>query len=104
MPKLSLKDAAAKVSANEGNRRRIIALASLRELELATKKKGLLPAAEVKRVWSEQLAALRDRLLSLPDRLAARIAGRDEAEVRAALRDELEEALRGIHAAAHTTL
>jgi hypothetical protein len=42
--------------------------------------------------------ALKDRILILPDRLAARLANRPEAEVRAILRDELEECLRGIHA------
>jgi len=52
----------------------------------------------VRKVWADRLAALKDRVLMLPDRLAARLANRPEAEVRAILRDELEECLRGIHA------
>jgi hypothetical protein len=44
------------------------------------------------------LGALKDRVLMLPDRLAARLANRPETDVRAILRDELEDCLRGIHA------
>jgi hypothetical protein len=98
MPKLSKADQAAKVSATEARRRKELALARLREMEVAQKAGLLLPASDVRSTWAERLGALKDRILILPDRLAARLANRPEAEVRAILRDELEEALRAIHA------
>jgi hypothetical protein len=87
-----------KVSKAEADRRKAVALAELRELEVRRRRGELLEAAEVQKQWAAGLAALRDRLLSLPDRLGAVLAGRAEGEVRAALRDALEEALRGVHA------
>ena len=98
MPKLSKADQAAKISATEARRRKELALAEIREMERDKLRGALLPAAEVRKVWADRLAALKDRVLMLPDRLAARLANRPEAEVRAILRDELEECLRGIHA------
>jgi hypothetical protein len=98
MPKLSKADQAAKVSTTEARRRKEVALAELRELEVRQRRGELLEAAEVQKQWAAGLASLRDRLLSLPDRLGAVLAGRDEVEARAILRDALEEALRGIHA------
>jgi hypothetical protein len=71
-------------------------------MEAAQRAGVLLFAADVRKVWAERLGALKDRILILPDRLAARLANRPEVEVRAILRDELEECLRGIHADAAT--
>ena len=98
MPKLSKADQAAKISTTEARRRKEVALAELREMEAAQRAGELLPAAGVRQTWAAGLAALKDRILILPDRLAARLAHRPESEVRAILRDELEECLRGIHA------
>ncbi|MGE5597626.1 MAG: hypothetical protein ACM3S1_16505 [Hyphomicrobiales bacterium] len=95
---LSKADKRAKVSQNEARRRKEVALAELREIERDQKRGALLPAADVRKVWAERLGALKDRVLMLPDRLAARLANRPETEVRGVLRDELEECLRGIHA------
>lgn len=104
MPKLSKADSAAKVSATEARRRKEVALARLREMEVAQKAGLLLPASDVRATWAEQLGALKDRVLILPDRLAARLANRPETEVRTILRDELEQALRAIHANATSAL
>jgi len=90
--------AKSQISKAEADRRKAVALAELRELELRQRRGELLEAAEVQKQWAAGLAALRDRLLSLPDRLGAVLAGRGEVEVRAMLRNALEEALRGIHA------
>jgi hypothetical protein len=98
MPKLSKADQEAKISTTEARRRKEVALARLREMEAAQRAGMLLVAAEVRKTWAEGLSALKDRILILPDRLAARLANRPEDEVRAILRDELEECLRGIHA------
>jgi len=87
-----------KVTKAEADRRKAVALAELRELELRQRRGELLEAAEVRRQWAAALAALKDRLLALPDRLGAVLAGRGEVEVRTMLRDALEEALRAIHA------
>jgi hypothetical protein len=87
-----------KVTKTEADRRKAVALAELRELELRQRRGELLEAAEVQKQWAAGLAAIRDRLLALPDRLAAVLAGRGEVEVRTMLRDALEEALRGVHA------
>ena len=98
MPKLSKADQAAKISTTEARRRKEVALAELRELEVRQRRGELLEAAEVQKQWAHGLASLRDRLLSLPDRLGAVLAGRGEVQARAILRNALEEALRGIHA------
>lgn len=98
MPKLSKADKKAKISQTEARRRKELALAEIREMERDQKRGSLLPATEVRKVWADRLGALKDRVLMLPDRLAARLANRPEAEVRGVLRDEIEECLRGIHA------
>ncbi len=97
MPRLSKADQRAKISQNEARRRKEVALAEIREMERDQKRGALLPTAEVRKVWADKLGALKDRVLMLPDRLGARLARRSEADVRAILRDELEECLRGIH-------
>jgi hypothetical protein len=102
MARLSKADQQAKVSATEAERRRKVAMAAIRELELEAKRGALLPAADVRKVWAERLGALKDRVLMLPDRLGARLANRPEVDVREILRDELEQCLRGIHADAQT--
>ena len=96
MPKLRVLEP--KISKAEADRRKAVALAELRELELRQRRGELLEATEVQKQWAAGLASLRDRLLSLPDRLGAVLAGRGEVEVRTVLRDALEEALRAIHA------
>jgi len=95
MPKLRVLEP--KISKAEADRRKAVALAELRELEVRQRRGELLEATEVQKQWAAGLASLRDRLLSLPDRLGAVLAGRGEGEVRAMLRDALEEALRAIH-------
>lgn len=100
MPHLSKADKAAKVSVTEAQRRKEVALAKTREIELAQLEGKLVPKAEVTRFWAGRCGAIRDSFLSMPDRLAARLAGKHEAEIRVALRDEIEEALRSLHAEA----
>jgi hypothetical protein len=101
LPKLSKADKRAKISATEAERRRKVAMAEIREIERDQKRGALIPVAEVRKGLAERFSALKDRILMLPDRLGARAAHRSEAEVRAILRDELEDCLRGIHAEEH---
>jgi hypothetical protein len=93
MPKLSRTDRAAKVSATEANRRKEVALAELRELELKHKRGELLQAAAVRSVWAEQLTRIRDRFLAMPDRLSEAIANQPADVVREKLAEEIEDAL-----------
>lgn len=94
MPKLSRADQAAKVSATEANRRKSVAIAGRRELELAQLQGKLLSRDAVVKAWSESYRAVRDRMLSIPDRTAAELAVcQSEPEVRLVLRREIEDAL-----------
>ena len=74
------------------------ALARYREMQNRRLAGALLDAGAVERRWAQGLAAVRDRLLALPDRVAAQLAGRDELFIRELLRRELEGALRAAHA------
>jgi hypothetical protein len=76
------------------------ALARYREMQNRRLAGSLLEAEAVERRWAQGLAAIRDRMLAIPDRIAAQIVGRDEPGVRELLRRELEEALRIAHAEA----
>jgi len=73
------------------------ALAKYREMQNRRLAGALLDADAVEKRWAAGLATLRDRLLALPDRLGAILAGRPEVEVRAMLREAIEEALRTAH-------
>lgn len=73
------------------------ALARYREMQNRRLAGALLDAEAVEKRWATGLAAIRDRILAVPDRLAAQLVGRDEPAVRELLRRELEEALRRAH-------
>jgi hypothetical protein len=95
MPKLSKADQAAKVSATEARRRKELALARLRELELAQKAGMLLPASEVRDRWVTILTAIKTAVLRLPDKLAPQtVAAADVREAHTILAAECEAILR----------
>jgi hypothetical protein len=98
MPHHSKADRAADVSANEARRRKEVALAALREIELAHRRGELIEAADAVREWSAACAMLRTRLLSIPDRVAASLAGKEEPEIRESLRSEITDALTALSA------
>jgi hypothetical protein len=79
MPHLSKSDQQAKVSATEARRRREVALAEMRELELAQKRGSLLPAASVRDKWVTILTAVKTAVLRLPDKLAPQMAAAADA-------------------------
>lgn len=70
------------------------ALAKYREMQNRKLAGALLDAEAVEKRWAQGLAAIRDRILAVPDRLAAQLVGHDEPAVRELLKRELEEALR----------
>lgn len=95
MPNLSRADKAAKVSATEARRRKEVALARLRELEVAEKTRQLLSAAEVRSTWVAVAAKIRDAVLRIPDKLAPQVvAAKDAMEARAILAAECEAILK----------
>ena len=51
-----------------------IAIAKERQLDLRRRQGELLEASEVEQVWTEALTSFKNRLLSLPDKLAPRMA------------------------------
>jgi hypothetical protein len=55
--------------------RREQALAELAEIELQEKRAELIPAGDVLEAWSAIVSVMRQRLLSLPSRLAAVVPG-----------------------------
>ena len=96
MPKLSGADQAAKVSSNEARRRKEVALAGMRELELGKMQESLLDADKVQAFWAEQCARLSQTMLAIPDRVSEALVRKDAAAIRVRLREEIEEALRGL--------
>jgi phage terminase Nu1 subunit (DNA packaging protein) len=78
----------------EAARRKEVALARLRELELAEKRGELINAAEAERAWSEALANMKARLLTVPARVSSRLPSlshRDIAAIDAELRQAMNE-------------
>ena len=74
MPKLSNSDRRAKVSANEANRRRLVALAKLRELQLGAYEGKLLNRDEVRSAVSAMIGAAKNRLIVIADELCDELA------------------------------
>ncbi len=74
MPHLSKKDRRAKVSANEARRRKEVALARLRELEVGAKEGKLLDLDEVRDAWCGLIVRARDILLAIAPEIRDRLA------------------------------
>jgi hypothetical protein len=91
----------APMTQREARRRKDVALMRIRELQLRKEQGLLISVAAVERKYAELMARFRDRALSLPDRLASRLAGQPEGSVRDMLRTELEETLRVLHGEAN---
>ncbi len=97
MPKLSKADQAAKISETEARRRKEVALAELRELELRQRKGELLAASDVRDKWVTILTAVKTAVLRMPDKLAPQMAAAaDVREAHAILVAECEALLRGL--------
>lgn len=82
------------ISHAEAKRREAVARAKLAELDAAQRAAEMLPAAAVQESWSRILSDCRQRLLSVPSRLASEIAdGAGRAEVALVAERLLHEAL-----------
>ena len=60
---------------SDAQRRKESALADLRELELAEKRRDLVPAAEMKEAWVSICVKVKSAILGMPDKLAPSIVG-----------------------------
>lgn len=81
MPKLSQADQQAKVSQNEARRRKEVALARLRELEVAEREGRLIPADAVADRWRSIAGKIGQALDRIPSRCAHAVhAARDQRE------------------------
>ena len=87
---------AGKITSNEARRQKEVALARLRQLEVAEREGEVIQTAAVRAVWSEHHARIRDRFLSVPDRLSEALANQPAGVVRERLTAEIEDALRNI--------
>jgi phage terminase Nu1 subunit (DNA packaging protein) len=82
---------------NESRARHEHFKAELAALQLATQQAELVPAAEVKAAAFKLARTVRDGLMSIPDRLAAQLAGTTDArQCHTLLTEELRVALRGL--------
>ena len=97
MPTLSKADKRAKVSQNEARRRKEVALARLRELELAEKETRLVSADAMTNTWTTVAGKMRDAVLRIPDKCAPAVAAAQDArEARGILQAECEAILRAL--------
>lgn len=69
------------------------------ELKLATERGELIPAEDIKQVWTKGMAVFRARLIALPSRLAGAVTAMGYAEAESAIRDEIYAALDELSAA-----
>ena len=98
MPKLSKADQRRKISVTEAHRRKEIALARLREMEVNEKAGKLIRADAVRDAWVKILAAVKAGVLRLPDKLAPQMAAvSDTREAQKILKGECEAILKGLH-------
>lgn len=98
MPNLSKADKVARVSATEARRRKEVALARLREMEVAEKAGQLWPAEQVRSLWVQVAGKIRDAVLRIPDKCAPAVtAAADAREGRAILAAECEAILKTLH-------
>ncbi len=97
-PRLQRRRRAQKALPTEGLpdalRRKETAQARLRELEVAQREGELIPAAEVQEAWLRIGTLWRTRMLAIPSKMAARLAAKKPAEIRALLDDEIRAAYR----------
>lgn len=94
MPNLTKRDKKNKITQTEAERRRAVAIAKLRELELKEKQGRLIDRTQVERTWFEHARLIRDGILSIPDRLSALMASiSDPHKVHQLLDSELRKAL-----------
>lgn len=89
-----------RISEHEARRQKEVALARLRQMEVAEKEGRMIDAQMVRDRWASIAGRVREALLAFPDRCAPNIAGAtgsDAGMVRAALLVEVETLLKTLH-------
>src|SRR6266446_1471296 len=88
------KSSAAVGQSDQARRRYSLAMAELKEIQLAEKRGELVSISAVTATLADELTAVRGRLLAMPGRLASQIAiMSDAAEIEAAIDEEVRGAL-----------
>lgn len=62
-----------KTTEDEAKRRRAVAQAVVAELDMLERLRSLVPIADVLDTWAKDYAAIRDKLMSIPDSIAANV-------------------------------
>lgn len=84
-----------RITEQEGRRRKEVALARLRELEVAKEEGKVIPVQQVVDAWTRTGGRIRDALLSIPDKVGPLTAAATTAiECRDIVRTEIEQILR----------
>ena len=98
MPKLSKSDRAADESASEARRRKEVALARLRELEVQAKEGELVTMEAALDVVTKAFGAVKAAVLRIPDKATRHVMAAGDARAgRDLLMAECENALKGAH-------
>ncbi|MBI4906595.1 MAG: hypothetical protein HY820_23400 [Acidobacteria bacterium] len=98
MPKLSKSDIFAKVSQNEARRRKEVALAELREMEVAKLRGELVARDAVSDAVTKAFGMVKAAVLRIPDKSARHVmAAGTPKEARDILLADCEGALKGAH-------
>jgi len=88
------KSSAAIGQSDPARRRYSMAVAELKEIQLAEKRGSLVPIEAVQAKWTDECVAMRSRLLAIPSRLAGQLAiVSDAAEIERVIHDEVRGAL-----------
>jgi hypothetical protein len=77
----------------EASRRKEIAVANLKELELAEKKGRMVDAQDAARAWNEVAGKVQMSMLAIPDRIGRECEGLSAREIREKLNTEIRRAL-----------
>lgn len=89
----------AQISTSEAQRRKEIAIAGLRELELKERRGELVETKEVANLWAVVFQTVRDQVMAVADRCSAQLAAMtDQRMVRDRLSAELNQALTNLPA------
>lgn len=98
MPKLSKRDQVAKVSQNEARRRKEVALARLREMEVAEREGKLIQVEAAADAIAKAFGIVKAAVLRIPDKAVRHVmAAAEPGEGREILIRECESALKGAH-------
>lgn len=93
----SVKTAESKQELHAAEIRKEVAIAGLRELELAEKNGSLVLVEDVAAAWADQCAMIKNGMMAIPDRLAPRLQKLKSArQIRNLLMEEISQVLNNL--------